>query len=386
MNHMLKVGLTAVVVYLLVWAVGVPLWARFAALALVLLLGLLLSRLKPAVQMSMPVSAVFDSTPPPAEAPQPIPQSSRVALVALPTRLTDYRFAFSAIVHWAVAEEHNQQFSNAGNVAKEIVLERARAFAATQEPEDYDFAAHILAARLGDPVADRSGRVRVWASDIHLKLLDDDSDHLRKRRDQQRSTRQWEIDRRHEQEVRAYLQQDMLANPGNAAAWWLANHDHDVEKCVDMLGTLAKLSDAATNRLALDLSPQAEQFAGPPDAEPTVEQAVAVLVRETHDDYRRIFAASLANLEKKFGRPDLAAQISSRYGVDSLAEVTESVPANDLPSAAPPPSQEDQAVGRALGSEQPGAGGQPAPTGESSPLGPLTDESMRVEPRTTESD
>ena len=55
------------------------------------------------------------------------------------------------------------------------------------------------------------------------------------------------LERQLEQEKRAYLRDDVLATPGSAAVSWLANNPGEVAKCVDLLGTLTRLSAVAND-------------------------------------------------------------------------------------------------------------------------------------------
>jgi hypothetical protein len=59
------------------------------------------------------------------------------------------------------------------------------------------------------------------------------------------------LERQLEQDKRAYLRDDVLATPGSAVVWWLANNPGEVAQCVDLLGTLTRLS-AAANDIPLD--------------------------------------------------------------------------------------------------------------------------------------
>jgi hypothetical protein len=55
------------------------------------------------------------------------------------------------------------------------------------------------------------------------------------------------LERRMEQDKRAYLKNDVFATPGSAAVWWLVNHPGEVEAALGLLDTLAELSAAAND-------------------------------------------------------------------------------------------------------------------------------------------
>jgi hypothetical protein len=55
----------------------------------------------------------------------------------------------------------------------------------------------------------------------------------------------WEHERQHERNKRHYLGDDVLKSAGSAVVWWLARHENEIERAVDMIGPLAQIAAAA---------------------------------------------------------------------------------------------------------------------------------------------
>jgi hypothetical protein len=249
--HKLSLILAALIVavlYLVGMILGLPEWA--AVLASVVLLVIL------AVVWKQDEAKVVVAQP----APQPqaverepvftLPPTRTVAGVLLPSASPDYQFSFSAVVQWSPVMT-GLRHADLGSVAVDALLNRARVLAAAQQPTEEALNQHRLAALLGEPDLDEKGQVRTWATEVRLKLPDADLKHLQNVSALHRRAQTALLERQLEQEKRAYLRDDVLATPGSAVVWWLANNPGEVAKCVDLLGTLTRLS-AAANDLPLE--------------------------------------------------------------------------------------------------------------------------------------
>ncbi|GGV66065.1 hypothetical protein GCM10010294_19140 [Streptomyces griseoloalbus] len=83
------------------------------------------------------------------------------------------------------------------------------------------------------------------AADVTLALAPADRERLRKLKDLRKDEEVWEYERQHERNKRRYLGDDVLKSVGTAVVWWLARHENEIEKAVDMIGPLARIAAAA---------------------------------------------------------------------------------------------------------------------------------------------
>ncbi|MEU8579995.1 hypothetical protein [Streptomyces abikoensis] len=184
----------------------------------------------------------------------PIPplerREQRVTDVALPSDTDDYDFIFSATVRWWPAEDApaDAPLVNAGSLAIDAVLNRAREITARKSPSRSSLAQYQLNGELGTTLPDPTGRVYAMAENVLLTLSDQDQERLAKLSAVRKDEAVWEHERKYEQSRRAYLGGDVLRNTGSAVVWWLAKNDDKVDKTVADLGLLAQLSSAANNQ------------------------------------------------------------------------------------------------------------------------------------------
>ncbi|MFE6663445.1 hypothetical protein ACFVFH_07745 [Streptomyces sp. NPDC057697] len=186
--------------------------------------------------------------PPTAPTEQPY-QETRVVDAALPSAADGYDFLFSATVWWKPVPEHANWSDGAfPALAVSSVVSRALEIVRREEPGRASFARYLLDGELGAPLPDRSGRVRALAADVTLTLAPADRDRLRKLNDLRKDEEIWEYERQHERNKRSYLGEDVLKSTGSAVVWWLARHEDDIEKAVDMIGPLARIAAAAKDQ------------------------------------------------------------------------------------------------------------------------------------------
>jgi hypothetical protein len=89
--------------------------------------------------------------------------------------------------------------------------------------------------------------VNALAADVTLALAPADRERLRKLNDLRKDEEIWEYERQHERNKRRYLGDDVLKSAGSAVVWWLARHENEIEKAVDMIGPLARIAAAAND-------------------------------------------------------------------------------------------------------------------------------------------
>ncbi|WJV50054.1 hypothetical protein [Streptomyces flavofungini] len=172
----------------------------------------------------------------------------RVTRVALPSAARDYDFLFSATVSWSELEAPpDAPAIDAGGLAVNAVLQRARALTEQQQPTHSAYVQHQLDGALGTMRADSSNRVLAMAQDVSLALSDLDRERLSKLSNVRKDEDVWEHERNYERSKRAYLGDDVLKDAGSAVVWWLSRNDQEVEATVDRIGLLTRLSAAANN-------------------------------------------------------------------------------------------------------------------------------------------
>ncbi|TDW14526.1 hypothetical protein [Kribbella kalugense] len=245
-NSLLTAAAIMLVLYLVSLVVGLPGWAA-VVLTLVLLVLLAVVWKQP----DEPRPVVTKPTPPSVVLPdrEPVfsgPPTRTVADVRLPSASPDFQFSFSAVVQWSTVLSGSRH-ADLGAVAVDALLERARSLTVRQQVTDESLNQHRLAALLGEPALDEKGQVRSWATEVRLRLPDADQKHLQHLAALHRREQTTLLERRMEQDKRAYLKDDVFATPGSAAVWWLVNHPGEVETALGLLDTLAELSAAAND-------------------------------------------------------------------------------------------------------------------------------------------
>ncbi|EPH46222.1 hypothetical protein ABT390_06840 [Streptomyces aurantiacus] len=201
--------------------------------------------------------------------PEPTPEpfidkrpERHVTHVSLPSAAPDYDFSFSATVTWTEMEApEGAPAIDAGGLAVDAVLQRARVLTERQQPTHSTFVQHLLNGALGTMRLDPSGRVVAMAQNVSLSLSEVDRERLFKLSNVRKDEDVWEHERNYERSKRAYLGDDVLKDTGSAVVWWLSRNDEQVEATVDRIGLLARLSAAANNAT---VAPPFEHLVPPP--------------------------------------------------------------------------------------------------------------------------
>ncbi|TDD51614.1 hypothetical protein E1263_29985 [Kribbella antibiotica] len=291
-NSLLTAAAIVLVLYVVSLIVGLPTWAP-VVMAIVLLVLLAVVWKQPEVPKA--AVQVAQAVPAPVVLPDPVftgPPTRTVVDVRLPSASADFQFSFSAIVQWSTVLSGSRH-ADLGAVAVDALLKRARALAVGLQVTEEALNQQHLAAILGEPALDDKGQVRCWATEVRLRLPEADHKHLQHLAALHRLEQTTLIERRMEQDKRAYLKDDVFATPGSAAVWWLANHPGDVENAVGLLGTLGELSAAANDLPARRESTETVEQVKPTRAE--LEFTAAV------DDLRAPNAAALERPAKANG-------------------------------------------------------------------------------------
>jgi len=265
-NSLLTAAVIVVVLYVVSLVVGLPAWA---AVVLTVVLLVLLAVVWKQPEVPKPVVHTVQAAPAPVVLPEPVfsgPPTRTVVDVRLPSASPDFQFSFSAIVQWSSVLSGSRH-ADLGAVAVDALLKRARALTTELQVTEEALNQQHLASVLGEPALDDRGQVRCWATEVRLRLPDADHKHLQHLAALHRLEQTTLIERRMEQDKRAYLKDDVFATPGSAAVWWLANHPGEVENARGLLDTLADLSAAANDLPVRRTSAEAVEQPEPTRAE-----------------------------------------------------------------------------------------------------------------------
>ncbi|TQN30197.1 hypothetical protein FHX37_0058 [Haloactinospora alba] len=173
----------------------------------------------------------------------PAPQRKHLSQVPLPSAHQDYDFLFSAVVHWRA---HAPLNAGTQGMATSLVLDRAGTLTRGEAPEEYGVVRHRVSAALGEVIPLEQGMLEVWAEDVRVELREEDAQRLNRIRDLRKDEELREQEREVERSQRNYLGNDVLADPGQAVVWWLSRDSQRIDETVDRIGTLSRLSAAAS--------------------------------------------------------------------------------------------------------------------------------------------
>ncbi|MEU5975587.1 hypothetical protein [Streptomyces sp. NPDC047315] len=288
-----------------------------------------------------PVPSGPDEPEPPVEAPY---FTNLLTGVPVPSAVEDYPFLFSATVWWRTTAECTPvAHGNPASLAVSLLLRRVQNATVAEHPSRSGFLERWLEGTLGAPTTDGSGLVTAFATDVRLTLRPADRERLDELDGLRKSVSVWEGRRRLERDRREYLGEDVLRTPGSAVVWWLARHDDEVERAVEMIGPLACLSAAANDQevpeafrhlcvpagAAVEEEPaggyghpeplDGSEAAGEPRDPVRGERAwapgerVSALLDDMGLSYgspaRTAFVHRMARMSEREGRPDVAASI-----------------------------------------------------------------------------
>ncbi|MEU1332212.1 hypothetical protein [Streptomyces sp. NPDC005865] len=362
-GHKAMTGFVTVLLALVLVIVGLvtgwPLWAwPITAGALAAVTAVALSHARRQRPLIPPERLLEPELPIP-----PVERWERVVKdVSLPSLSDDYDFQFSATVRWVPQDAPaNAPLVNAGGLAIDAVVDRARSITHQSPPNRSSLVQHRLNGELATMVADPSGRVLAMAENVRLVLSDADRERLEKLATVRKNEEVWEHERKYEQSKRAYLGEDVLKTPGSAVVWWLSKNNDQIDKTVSDIGLLAELSSAANDQPVPD---DFHRFV-PGLAQETGEQAAPDIEGDrfgsgpaTPDDYARwllqgsglpaddprggLYVERMADAAKGAGLPDVADALLRLLGehFPTPEDPGPSEPPFDDPYAEEPPYDE----------------------------------------------
>ncbi|MGW1408836.1 hypothetical protein [Streptomyces sp. NPDC002403] len=254
-----------------------------------------------------------------------------VSRVALPSQWADYDFLISATVRWHLDTPGHCRVLNPAGLAVEAVLDRARTITEQREPGRVSLVQHELSGALSSLLPDSTGRLQAMAEDVRLTLHEHDQERLDSLAGVRKDQAVWEHQRKYEQSKRRYLGEDVLKDTGSAVVWWLAKNDEQVEKTVEDLGLLARLTSAANDtdvpeRLR-DIVPlpreerggeehsdwQAAAFERAPTAADHLADALNALGLDDGDTQRRLLAKQIADAIRDQEQHETADDLLRRF-------------------------------------------------------------------------
>lgn len=232
--------------------------------------------------------------------------SCSLSTYGLPSQRENIFFELSASVHWNPTGPAEGQ----EEVARQVIVSRAREVTAGWKPEQVSLAQQELAALFATPLRDPADQLGVWATDVRLELSDADREVLAETAKADREAAAWEAGMANERRARAYLREDALKTPDAAIVWWLARNQGAVEKAVDLADVLTQLSNLATGRArADDDSPDARRLIA------AISQLDAATRRRTADEF--------ADALEQIGLTAEAAALRRKFQVQPLNQVVE---------------------------------------------------------------
>ncbi|NEC17413.1 hypothetical protein [Streptomyces parvus] len=406
-------------------AVGVtlsrPLWMWFLLPALIagaLLIDIRVSRAE-GTRPTAPGDLDESVPEPPAEVPH---QETSIVVVPVQSAVEDCPFLFSASVWWRPAGRFApSSHGNPAALAATSVLQRVESMTLTEDPGRCTFLERSLEGVLGTPVLDGSGLVEAFATDIRLVLRPRDREHLEELDGLRKAMGSWESRRQHERNLREYLGEDVLRSPGNAVVWWMARHEDQIERAVDMIAPLTVLSAAANDEEIpeeyRDLSRgrgkpvEGEPMSGfdhpepgggqiPPDhgpirpaagQEPPADLLAAWLDSEGFTEgsaETRVFLDRLARTSDAAGRPEAAESIrrhmrrTDHEGGCAPADPSDAGtedPPSATPASCPPPPHGGEAEGHRADAAEPSSTGR-RPTASEDTAAELGGPNRRFDP------
>ncbi|MFI0738210.1 hypothetical protein ACH4PU_08955 [Streptomyces sp. NPDC021100] len=338
---------------------GWPIWLWF------LLPALCAAALLMDMRVPRPESRRPDDSDSDGAAPEPAAEAAyeetSVVVVPVDSAVADCPFLFSATIWWRpVDEDTTFAHRNPAALAVTSVLRRVQRTTSAQHPSRCAHLEREIEGSLGVPVPDDVGLVTAFATDIRLVLRQRDQEYLEELDALRKDMGTWESRRQHERNLREYLGEDVLRSPGSAVVWWMARHDDEIERAVEMIAPLTILSAAANDeeipeeyhdlfwaaggsteepRSGFD-HPEPPGEEDPPDGEP---QCASAEQQSTVGDYidglldrmdfaegapeRRAFLQRLAQMSEAAGRPEAAEYIR----VNLRGEGQENAPASAGP-------------------------------------------------------
>ncbi|MEV4749256.1 hypothetical protein ACFQVD_07500 [Streptosporangium amethystogenes subsp. fukuiense] len=297
--------------------------------------------------------------PSPRYAPSPPPvkhREQKVERVSLPSKEEDYDFLFSATVLWSpLAFTTDEDKVNAAALAVNAILKRAEEITRQREPGRASLVQHELGGILGTMQADDTRCVQAMAESVEVTLPAHDQERLEKLARIRKKEAVWEHERKYEQNKREYLGEDVLKDTGSAVVWWLARNDEHVEKAVNDIGLLTRLSFAANNKelpegfrhLQSDTDsddlPEASRlpFGNGASAVDCFTAFLHKLDFKEEDSQSTLFAHEVATLVGKHGRPEVADEIMLRFDTEASPFGPLPDPPTDWPNDVPEETGQD---------------------------------------------
>lgn len=318
------------------WSVWISLALALAVVVTVVLLKAMRRRSSPPPP---PKTALTDAAVSSAER-----REERVTDVLLPSKREDYYFLFSGTVLWSpIRAVMDESMVNMTARAVDAVMKRARDITEQRDPGTASLVRHELGSSLGEMQKDTTGHLQAMAESVHLVLPDHDQQRLDKLAAVRKDEAVWVHERKYEQSKREYLSEDVLKDPGSAVVWWLARNNDQVEKTVQDIGLLARLSSAANNT---DIPESFQQFvpglasahtpdpldpglngsdaAQSPESERSAADHFDAFLRAMAliegDPERVLFARRVADLAARHGRQEVADEMVDRFDPPDNAE------------------------------------------------------------------
>ncbi len=292
-----------------------PLWLLFGFLPPTAATLLVRSTDRKREQQRMHAELREVQTPPPPPPEPKRPGQEVLSNVSLRSAAPDYRFLLSGTVYWlSNPNDPGGTHGNPGALAREAIVSRAAEVLETQRPEEHSVLTERLNGVLGAALLVPPGGIEAWGQDISVALPEDDRKRLHRLAAVRKEEEVWEHERNHERNVREYLGEDVLRDPGRAVVWWLARHhgseDSGLRTTVNNVKALRDLTSAAHSTEVPEWQ----------DPEPAVSEA-------SHDPWASPFVPTPGHVFTPSG--------DDGFSQPSFVFAGETSPCRDEPSARP---------------------------------------------------
>lgn len=312
-NENAIVGVLAIAAVLVPAALGIggvwPFWASVLVAAILLVaVGVVwrFLRNRP-LPLDQPEPRPLDFAPP--------PEQDVVTDLAVHSNKPEYQFLLSARVYWQRVAGVDLAHAAPRALAVDAVRVRANAITRDISPLSATEAQYRLAAELGITRPDPTGRIRVWADEVTVRIPDSDAQRLQRLSDLRKDDEVWEYERHRERRLRHYLASEVLTSPGSAVVWWLAQHPDKIREADQLVDTFVRLSNAIHGGVVTDHLSYETQMPSQVNAERSepVDELVATLFPDPNSSERILFVGDLAQLADDYGRHDVATQLRNRF-------------------------------------------------------------------------
>jgi hypothetical protein len=245
--------------------------------------------------------------------PYVIPPVMSVRVDDLPLRSATegYHFLFSCTVRYQQVRP-GEPHSAPHDVARYAVARQAVQLAASTDLLSHSGLESMIASYVGSARYELNGQLRVWATNVVVRVADADVQAMHKQHELRREMELW----RHQKEMECHERDHvarMLVDPRQTVAWWVSRNPQHIGQAMGMVEPLTQLS------AAIHGSPPAAS-AEPPEPRDQLLDAMAELFAPMDEWNRALLGDQIAKTLDTFGQGELSARIRDLLGAPTLVD------------------------------------------------------------------